>query len=144
MKTSEFMDLFPTNTTKLSAPQDAKRRTGIVWITIIFISCLDSHSDGTHSLQRIHCWMNYSFKVQHHSMSHWRKVLSTLKMSCPFSMFFSSQARNMRVCSGPGYIKNCLPKYIPVGHTEAFLLGCWSCSGSVEKQSVSILESYKQ
>ncbi len=21
-----------------------------------FISCLDSHSDGTHSLQRIHCW----------------------------------------------------------------------------------------
>ncbi len=22
----------------------------------VFISCLDSHSDGTHSLQRIHCW----------------------------------------------------------------------------------------
>ncbi len=23
-----------------------------------FISCLDSHSDGTHSLQRIHWWAN--------------------------------------------------------------------------------------
>ncbi len=22
----------------------------------VFITCLDSHSDGTHSLQRIHCW----------------------------------------------------------------------------------------
>ncbi len=22
----------------------------------VFISCLDSHSDGTHSLQRIYCW----------------------------------------------------------------------------------------
>ncbi len=32
--------------------------TGVVWITCgllwFFISCLDSHSDGTHSLQRIH------------------------------------------------------------------------------------------
>ncbi len=25
----------------------------------VFISCLDSHSDGTHSLQRIHWWANY-------------------------------------------------------------------------------------
>ncbi len=24
----------------------------------VFISCLDSHSDGTHSLQRIHWWAN--------------------------------------------------------------------------------------
>jgi len=22
----------------------------------VFISCLDAHSDGTHSLQRIYCW----------------------------------------------------------------------------------------
>ncbi len=30
------------------------------WIGVdycdVFISCLDYHSDGTHSLQRIHCW----------------------------------------------------------------------------------------
>jgi len=26
------------------------------WICDVFISCLDYHSDGTHSLQRIHCW----------------------------------------------------------------------------------------
>ncbi len=24
----------------------------------VFISCLDSYSDGTHSLQSIHCWVN--------------------------------------------------------------------------------------
>ncbi len=34
--------------------------TGVVWITCallwFFISCLDSHSDGTHSLQSIHWW----------------------------------------------------------------------------------------
>ncbi len=31
--------------------------TGVVWITCdVCISCLDSHSDGTHSLQRIHRW----------------------------------------------------------------------------------------
>ncbi len=26
----------------------------------VFISCLDSHSDGTHSLQRIHRWSKFS------------------------------------------------------------------------------------
>ncbi len=31
-----------------------------LWITVIFfISCLDSHSDGTHPLQRIHWWIIY-------------------------------------------------------------------------------------
>ncbi len=30
--------------------------TGVVWIIVVFISCLDSLSDGTHSLQRIHWW----------------------------------------------------------------------------------------
>ncbi len=30
---------------------------GYLWIIVMFlISCLDSHSDGTHSLQRIHWW----------------------------------------------------------------------------------------
>ncbi len=35
---------------------------GLEWCGIlvdycdVFISCLDSHSDGTHSLQSIHCW----------------------------------------------------------------------------------------
>ncbi len=27
----------------------------------VFISCLDSHSDGTHSLQRIYKWCNAKF-----------------------------------------------------------------------------------
>ncbi len=30
---------------------------GYLWNIVMFlISCLDSHSDGTHSLQSIHCW----------------------------------------------------------------------------------------
>ncbi len=35
--------------------------TGVdyLWIIVMFLSsCLDSHSDGTHSLQRIHWWTN--------------------------------------------------------------------------------------
>ncbi len=37
--------------------KDVNRWTGVVWIIVMFlISCLDSHSDGTHSLQRIHWW----------------------------------------------------------------------------------------
>ncbi len=51
-----MMDLFLTNTQVLSS-QDINWWTGVVWTTCdVFISCLDSHSDGTHSLQRIHWW----------------------------------------------------------------------------------------
>ncbi len=40
---------------------------GLLWC---FISCLDSHSDGTHSLQSIHCWasdvmLHFSKKQTH-------------------------------------------------------------------------------
>ncbi len=56
--------------------QDVNWWTGVMWITVIFISCLDSYSDGTHLLQLIHCaiyildglhplfWVNYSFKAK--------------------------------------------------------------------------------
>ncbi len=51
-----IMDLFPTNT-QLFTSQDVNWWTGVVWITCdVFISCLDSHSDATHSLQRMHWW----------------------------------------------------------------------------------------
>ncbi len=52
------MDLFLTNMQLLSS-QDTD---GLEWCGLlvdycdVFISCLDSHSDGTHSLQSIHCW----------------------------------------------------------------------------------------
>ncbi len=37
----------------------------------VFISCLDSHSDGTHSLQRIHWW---------DTMLHfWKKLIYVLE-----------------------------------------------------------------
>ncbi len=37
----------------LSSP-DVNWWTGVLWIIVMFLS--DSHSDGTHSLQSIHCW----------------------------------------------------------------------------------------
>ncbi len=40
---------------QLLASQDIHWWTGVDYCDV-FISCLDSHSDGTHSLQRIHCW----------------------------------------------------------------------------------------
>ncbi len=49
-----MMELFLTNMHFLTS-QDINWWTGVVWI-IVFISCLDSHSDGTHSLQSIHWW----------------------------------------------------------------------------------------
>ncbi len=45
--------MFLTNAHILSS-QDVNWWTGVVWITVMFLS--DSHSDGTHSLQSIHCW----------------------------------------------------------------------------------------
>ncbi len=40
--------------TLVLAPQDINWWTGVLWIIVMFVS--DSHSDGTHSLQSIHCW----------------------------------------------------------------------------------------
>ncbi len=42
----------------LSSP-DVNWWTGVVWIIVMFLS--DSHSDGTHSLQSIHCWDTDAF-----------------------------------------------------------------------------------
>ncbi len=50
LKLKHLNDLFLTNTQLFNA-QDINWYTGV-----LFISCLDSHSDGTHSLQRIHWW----------------------------------------------------------------------------------------
>ncbi len=44
-----MLDLFQL----LSSP-DVNWWTGVVWIIVMFLSV--SHSDGTHSLQSIHCW----------------------------------------------------------------------------------------
>ncbi len=50
-----MMDLFSA----LSS-QEVNWWIWVVWIIVdycdVFISCLDSHSDGTHSLQSIHWW----------------------------------------------------------------------------------------
>ncbi len=42
--------------TQLFTLKDINRWTGVVWIIDVFISCLDYHSGGTHSLQSIHWW----------------------------------------------------------------------------------------
>ncbi len=51
-----LMELFNTNM-QLFTSLDVNWGTGVVWITCdVFISCLNTHSDGTHSLQKIHWW----------------------------------------------------------------------------------------
>ncbi len=52
----------------------------------IFISCLDSHSDGTHSLQRIHCWtsdgmLNFSKSVPMKKQTHRNAAQSSTSVS---------------------------------------------------------------
>ncbi len=47
------MDLFLTN----MASQDVNWWTGVMWSIVMFLS---AHSDGTHSLQRIHWWASDS------------------------------------------------------------------------------------
>ncbi len=49
VKSILMLDLFHL----LSSP-DVNWWTGVVWVIVMFLS--DSHSDGTHSLQSIHCW----------------------------------------------------------------------------------------
>ncbi len=63
------MDLLKTRSFSL-------HKIGVVWITCdVFISCLDSHSDGTHSLQWIHWWasdlmLNFTKSVQMKKQTH--------------------------------------------------------------------------
>ncbi len=55
LKENVFVDLFITNT-QLLIHKDVNQWIGQLFVKYddVFISCLDSHSDGTHSLQRIH------------------------------------------------------------------------------------------
>ncbi len=57
------LDEVNVNDWLILASQDIDWWTGVD--CDVFISCLDSHSDGTHSLQRIHWWasdvMLYTF-----------------------------------------------------------------------------------
>ncbi len=51
-----MIDLFIKNSFLLHKLSDGLESCGLlVDYCDVFISCLDSHSDGTHSLQRIHC-----------------------------------------------------------------------------------------
>ncbi len=52
-KNALMMDLVLT---KHFTSQDVSWWTGVVWIIIMFLSAVWTHSDGTHSLQRIYWW----------------------------------------------------------------------------------------
>ncbi len=73
-----MMDLFLTSKQLFT---DKMLTDGLDWFGLlvdycdVFISCLDSHSDGTHSLQRIHWWasdvmMNFSKSVMMKKQNH--------------------------------------------------------------------------
>ncbi len=67
--------------TQLFTSQDINWCTGVVDYCDVFISCLNSRSDGTHSLQRIHWWasdvmLNFSKSVLMKKQAH-------LYLECP-------------------------------------------------------------
>ncbi len=59
----------------LSSP-DVNWWTGVLWIIVMFLS--DSHSDGTHSLQSIHCWdtdaETHLYKPDEETNSSWSQM----------------------------------------------------------------------
>ncbi len=55
----------------------------------VFISCLDSHSDGTHSLQSIHCWA--SDVMPHFSKSVLMKKQTPLYLRWPEGEYICSK-----------------------------------------------------
>ncbi len=55
----------------------------------VFISCLDSHSDGTHSLQRIHCWAGDG--MLHFSKSVLMKKQTPLHLGWPEAEYIFSK-----------------------------------------------------
>ncbi len=90
-----MVNLFLTNM-QLFALQDINNWTGLVWITCVlfwcFFSCLDSHSDGTHSLQRIHWLANSPEKMlwNYHDLCT-GKILNTktiISQSCVLDMLW--------------------------------------------------------
>ncbi len=88
-----LMNLFFTNM-QLLFSQDINWRTGVVWITCgllwWFYQCLDSHSDGTHSLQSIHWWA--SDGMLHFSKSDEETNSSTSRMAWWGEHIFSKRS----------------------------------------------------
>ncbi len=91
MKTEyvQYMVSFPLKTTVLTIIQQYwimqcsfwLHKTLIEWCGSlvdycdVFISCLDSHSDGTHSLQRIHWWASDGMLYISPNLFPWRNKL---------------------------------------------------------------------
>ncbi len=114
-----------------------------LWIISVFISCLDSHSDGTHSLQSIHWWCNATFL-----QIWWRNIHGCLNILnvcenalwCLMSileiwrsrvkcLYLSSCHFPLRWCKAH-LPKNGLPppSKASLGTLHSFALSCW-CSG---------------
>ncbi len=72
----------------------------------VFISCLDSHSDGTHSLQRIHWWASHvvlhfsksvPMKKETHLYLGWPKgeyIFSKFWVNNPFNCSVKNQSKS--------------------------------------------------
>ncbi len=90
VKSILIMDLFFTNIVKMFWLHKMLI-DGLEWCGLlvdycdVFISCLDSHSDGTHSLQRIHQWA--SDGMLHFSKSDEETNSSTFWMAWKYGRF---------------------------------------------------------
>ncbi len=73
----------------------------------VFITCLNSHSDGTHLLQRIHCWCNVKFL----------QICSFIIYSCWFKPVWFIYSR--------GHKRKCFVRYF--FHTKMEVSGNKNC-----------------
>ncbi len=97
-----MLDLFQL----LSSP-DVNWWTGVVWIIVMFLS--DSHSDGTHSLQSIHCWdtdaETHFSKPDEETNSSWSRMIlrvSKLSKNVDFKVNYSFKLwLNVKLCTLP-------------------------------------------
>ncbi len=104
-----MMDLLFTITQLLSSQEILMDWSGVdhLWIIVMFLSAVWTHSVGTHSMQRIYWWANDA--MLHFSKSIVMKKLTHLHLGWPegeyiFSKcsFLGTQHANFAVCSALG------------------------------------------
>ncbi len=112
------------------------RRVDYLRIIVIFkkkiISCLDSHSDGTHSLQRIHWWasdvkLGFSKSVSMRKPPHLPYILDDLRVST-FSAnfhFWVNYSFNLKKSAYTMW-KDRLLEYIWILVVPTYILLTWS------------------
>ncbi len=137
-----MMDLFLANP-HLFTSQDINWWTGVTCgLLWCFYQLLDSHSDGTHSLQRIHWWASHV--MLHFSKSWWRNkliyILDGLRMSIysvnfHFWVNFSFNSLRSLTWARNEQINKCVVQSRQVASPKCPAVGMCFCPAHVNSQT---------